>query len=142
MNTSNNTILSVRMPTRERTARTNVKRKAIAATLLMHVPCFAMADSLWGNDSSAAIGLINYDDPMINIAELTTYIGTLFSVVIMMCNAFAAVLSIISAFTIYVKMNLHEGDITKHIMYLVGGILFLISSTILGPAFFGYNMVN
>lgn len=117
-------------------------RRALFALMLLALPVVAMADSLWGSDSSAAIGLINYDNPMINIAELTDYIGTLFEVVIMMCNAIAAVLSIVSAFIIYVKMNLHEGDITKHIMYLVGGVLFLISSTIVGPAFFGYSLSN
>ena len=40
------------------------------------------------------------------------------------------------------KMNYQEGEITKHIMLLMGGILFMIGATLVMPAFFGYQNLS
>jgi len=56
--------------------------------------------------------------------------------------AIASVVVIISALQIYIKMNNHEGDITKSILFLMGGIVFMIGAMIVMPAFFGYQNMN
>ena len=56
--------------------------------------------------------------------------------------AVASIMVIVSALQIYIKMNNHEGDITKSIMMLLGGILFMIGAMIVMPAFFGYQNMN
>ena len=47
-----------------------------------------------------------------------------------------------SALQIGIKMNYHEGDITKSMMMLFGGILFMIGASIVMPALFGYQDMN
>ena len=49
---------------------------------------------------------------------------------------------VISALQIYIKMNYHEGDITKSVMILFGGILFMIGASVVMPALFGYQDMN
>ncbi len=54
--------------------------------------------------------------------------------------AVGAVLSIIAALQIFIKMNNQENDIKKQLMMLIGAILFMIGATIVFPAFFGYQI--
>ena len=49
-------------------------------------------------------------------------------------------MAIISALQIYIKMNTGEDGITKSIMTLIGAIIFMISASIVFPAFFGYQI--
>ena len=51
-----------------------------------------------------------------------------------------SVMSIISAFIIYIKMQAHEGEIVKNLLTLFGAILFIIGASIVFPAFFGYHI--
>ena len=70
------------------------------------------------------------------------FVGTMMIYTIDVLYAVAAIVVIVSALQIYIKMNNHEGDITKSIMYLIGGILFMIGAMIVAPAFFGYQNMN
>ena len=54
--------------------------------------------------------------------------------------AVAAVMVIISALQIYIKMNTGEDGVTKSILTLIGACLFMIGASILFPAFFGYQI--
>ena len=87
----------------------------------------ASADYSWGADG---------------LAEATSFVGTMMIYTVDILYAVAAIMVIVSALQIYIKMNNHEGDITKSIMMLAGGILFMIGAMIVMPAFFGYQNMN
>lgn len=92
--------------------------------------------------ASAKSGAVDYSWGADGLAEATTFVGTMMIYTIDVLYAVAAIVVIVSALQIYIKMNNHEGDITKSIMYLIGGILFMIGAMILAPAFFGYQNMN
>ena len=96
-----------------------------AAPSLVSDKCGA-ADYSWGADA---------------LAKAHDYTVTMMLYIQYMIFAFGAILSIIGALQIFFKMNTGEGDVTKSIMMLIGGILFLISAMIVFPAFFGYHLV-
>ena len=75
------------------------------------------------------------------LATVTEEIAKYVPFVVKLCYAIAAIVAIIGALQIYIKMNTGEGDVTKSIMMLIGACLFMIGTTILFPAFFGYNIV-
>ena len=60
--------------------------------------------------------------------------GRLYNMVV-----YATLFSLYSATSIYIKMQAGEEGFTKSIIMLVGSILFLLSATIVMPAFFGFN---
>ena len=92
----------------------------------MHAKCGAV-DYSWGADG---------------LAEATTFLGTMMIYTVDILYAVAAIMVVISAVQIYIKMTFHEGDVTKSIMMLMGGILFMIGAMIVMPAFFGYQNMN
>ena len=51
----------------------------------------------------------------------------------------AAVVVIISALQIYIRMNTGEGEVTMSIMMLVGGCLFMILAPIVIDGIFGFE---
>jgi len=51
----------------------------------------------------------------------------------------AAVLVVVSALQIYIRMNTGEGEITKSIMMLIGGALFMILAPIVMEGIFGFE---
>lgn len=51
----------------------------------------------------------------------------------------AAVLVIVSALQIYIRINSGEGEVTKSIMMLVGGCLFMIFAPIVMEGIFGFE---
>ena len=77
-------------------------------------------------------------DALSNAHDITV---TMMLYVVYLVYAIAAIVAIIGALQIYIKMNTGEGDVTKSIMMLIGACLFMIGTTILFPAFFGYNIV-
>ena len=89
--------------------------------------------------ASAKCGGVDYSWGADGLAEATTFLGTMMIYTVDVLYAAAAVMVIISALQIYMKMNFHEGDITKSIAMLIGGILFMIGASIVMPAFFGYQ---
>ena len=90
----------------------------------------------------AKSGSVDYSQGADGLADATAFVGTMMIYTIDILYAVAAIVVIVSALQIYIKINNQEGDITKSIMYLVGGILFMIGAMIIAPAFFGYQNMN
>lgn len=51
----------------------------------------------------------------------------------------AAVVVVISALQIYIRMNTGDGEVTKSIMMLIGGCLFMILAPIVMEGIFGFE---
>ena len=90
----------------------------------------------------AKSGSVDYSQGADGLADATAFVGTMMIYTIDVLYAVAAIVVIVSALQIYIKMNSHEGDVTKSILYLMGGILFMIGAMIVAPAFFGYQSMN
>lgn len=71
--------------------------------------------------ASAKSGAVDYSWGADGLAEATSFVGTMMIYTVDVLYAVAAVMVIVSALQIYIKMNNHEGDITKSIMMLFGG---------------------
>ena len=95
--------------------------------------------SLLSISASAKCGAVDYSWGADGLAEATSYLGTMMIYTIDVLYAGAAIMVVVASLQIYIKMNLHEGDVTKSIMMLIGGILFMIGAMIVMPAFFGYQ---
>lgn len=95
--------------------------------------------ALIASTASAKCGAVDYSWGADGLAEATSFLGTMMIYTVDVLYAAAAIMVVISALQIYLKMNFHEGDITKSIAMLVGGILFMIGASIVMPAFFGYQ---
>lgn len=54
----------------------------------------------------------------------------------------AAVMVVVSALQIYIRMNTGEGEVTKSIIMLVGGCLFMILAPIVMEGIFGFESYN
>ena len=68
------------------------------------------------------------------------YVVTMMLYVLYLTYAIAAIMVVISALQIYIKMNTGEDGITKSIMMLIGACLFMIGASIVFPSFFGYRI--
>ena len=88
----------------------------------------------------AKCGGVNYSWGADALASMHDYIVTMMLYVLYICYALATVVGIISALQITIKMNIGEDGVKKAIMMLVGAILFIISASIVFPAFFGYRI--
>ena len=88
----------------------------------------------------AKCGGVNYSWGADALASMHDYVVTMMLYVLYICYALATVVGIISALQITTKMNIGEDGVKKAIMMLVGAILFIISASIVFPAFFGYRI--
>ena len=88
----------------------------------------------------AKCGGVNYSWGADALASMHDYVVTMMLYVLYICYALATVVGIISALQITIKMNIGEYGVKKAIMMLVGAILFIISASIVFPAFFGYRI--
>ena len=88
----------------------------------------------------AICGGVNYSWGADALASMHDYVVTMMLYVLYICYALATVVGIISALQITIKMNIGEDGVKKAIMMLVGAILFIISASIVFPAFFGYRI--
>lgn len=88
----------------------------------------------------AKCGGVNYSWGADALASMHDYVVTMMLYVLYICYALATVVGIISALQITIKMNIGEDGVKKTIMMLVGAILFIISASIVFPAFFGYRI--
>lgn len=88
----------------------------------------------------AKCGGVNYSWGADALASMHDYVVTMMLYVLYICYALATVVGIISALQITIKMNIGEDGVMKAIMMLVGAILFIISASIVFPAFFGYRI--
>jgi len=107
-----------------------MKKCFIAYSILMFFPVTSYGrsggvDYSWGADA---------------LAKAHDFTVTMMMYVNYLCYAIGAIMVVISAFQIYLKMQNHEGEVTKSIETLVGAILFMIGASIVFPAFFGYRL--
>lgn len=87
-------------------------------------------------------GAVNYSFGYDGLKNMCDYVLTMMTSVGMLLSTIAALLTIYSSCSIYIKMNLGGDGITKDIVMLVGACLFLISALLVLPAFFGINYGN
>ena len=90
--------------------------------------------------ASAKCGGVDYSWGADALAGMHYYVVTMMLYVLYLTYAVAAVMVIISALQIYIKMNTGEDGVTKSILTLIGACLFMIGASILFPAFFGYQI--
>ena len=90
--------------------------------------------------ASAKCGNVDYSWGADALAGMHDYVVTRMLYVLYLTYAVAAVMVIISALQIYIKMNTGEDGVTKSILTLIGACLFMIGASILFPAFFGYQI--
>lgn len=86
-------------------------------------------------DGSSAMG---YEAGTTAMQTVTTEIAKYIPLVRNICYVIAAIITVIGAITIVVKMNNGEQDIKKSIMMTVGSCILFIAAAIALPAFFGY----
>ena len=99
-----------------------------------------LVGSCYGLTASAKCGSVDDTQGADALAMMHDYVVTMMLYVLYLAYAFAAIMAIISALQIYIKMNTGEDGITKSIMTLIGAIIFMISASIVFPAFFGYQI--
>lgn len=87
----------------------------------------------------ATCGTTNYSGNSGRLYNMVVFILTCCTAVLYLLYAIAAILSIYSATSIYIKMQAGEEGFTKSIIILVGSCLFLLGATIVLPAFFGFQ---
>ncbi len=91
--------------------------------------------------ASAKCGGVDYSWGASALSNAHDYTVTMMLYVVYLSYAVAALVAIIGALQIYIKMQTGEGDITKSIMMLIGACLFMIGAYVLFPAFFGYSII-
>ncbi len=82
-------------------------------------------------------GGVDYSQSAQALHEMNVYILLIMGYVTEICFAIAALLSTYSALVLYQKVSSGEQGFTKGVLVLIGGILFMIASTYVMPAFFG-----
>ena len=92
--------------------------------------------------AAAKCGGVNYTMGAEALARMHDFVVTMMMYVAYLTYTVASIVAVISALQIYIKMNYHEGDITKSVMILFGGILFMIGASVVMPALFGYQDMN
>lgn len=96
--------------------------------------------ALFPLSTSAKCGNVDYSWGADALARMHDYVVTMMLYVLYLTYAVAAVMVVISALQIYIKMNTGEEGVTKSIVTLIGACLFMIGASILFPAFFGYQI--
>lgn len=89
--------------------------------------------------ASASCGTTDYSGSSGRLYNMVVYVVAMCSVTVQLLYAIAAILSIYSATSIYIKLQAGEEGFTKSVMVLVGSCLFMIGATIVMPAFFGFQ---
>lgn len=87
-------------------------------------------------------GAVDYSFGYGGLKEMSSYVLTMMTSVQMLLYVIAAIMTVYSSCSIYIKMNTGGDGITKDIMMLVGACIFLISAMLVLPAFFGINYGN
>lgn len=94
---------------------------------------------LFSGATHATCGATNYDGTAGKLYDMTKFILVCCVYCLWITEAIASILSVYGATQVYIKMQTGEDGIMKNIMMLVGAVLFLISATIVMPAFFGFT---
>lgn len=87
----------------------------------------------------ANCGITDYSGNSGRLYNMVVFVLTCCTAVLYLLYAIAALLSIYSATSIYIKMQAGEEGFTKSIIVLVGSCIFLLIATIVLPAFFGFQ---
>lgn len=87
----------------------------------------------------ANCGTTDYSGNSGRLYNMVVFVLTCCTAVLYLLYAIAALLSIYSATSIYIKMQAGEDGFTKSIIVLVGSCIFLLIATIVLPAFFGFQ---
>ncbi len=87
----------------------------------------------------ANCGTTDYSGNSGRLYNMVVFILTCCTAVLYLLYAIAALLSIYSATSIYIKMQTGEEGFTKSVIVLVGSCLFLLIATVVLPAFFGFQ---
>jgi hypothetical protein len=88
----------------------------------------------------AKCGGVDYSWGADGLAKAHDFIITMLLYTVYICYAIAGIVAVIASLQIYIKMNVGEDGIKKEILMVVGAILFIISASIVMPAFFGYQI--
>lgn len=113
------------------------EHKCLLLRLLLTLLLSLFVQSLW-----ALCGSVDYSKGANALSDATHFMGTITMYVIEISYAVAAIVVVISALQIHIKMTYHEGEVIKSIMMLIGGIVFMISASFIMPAFFGYTNLS
>lgn len=87
----------------------------------------------------ANCGTTDYSGNSGRLYNMVVFVLTCCTAVLYLLYAIAALLSIYSATSIYIKMQAGEEGFTKSVIVLVGSCIFLLIATIVLPAFFGFQ---
>lgn len=88
----------------------------------------------------AKCGGVDYSWGADGLAKAHDFVITMLLYVVYICYAIAGVVAVISSLQIYIKMNVGEEGIKKEILTVFFAVLFIISASIVLPAFFGYRI--
>lgn len=91
--------------------------------------------------AEAKCGGVNYSWGAGALAKAHDYTVTMMLYIQYIIFAVGAIVSVIGVLLIFFKMNNGDNDITKSIMMLIGGILFLLGASVVFPALFGYDII-
>ena len=89
--------------------------------------------------AAAKCGGVDYSWGADALAQAHDYTVTMMLYVAYLAYAIAAIVAIIGALQIYFKMTTGEGDVTKSIMMLIGGCLFMILAPIVMEGILGFE---
>lgn len=90
-------------------------------------------------NAAAKCGGVDYSWGADALATAHDFTVTMMMYVLYVCDAIAGIVTVISAFQIYVKMENGEADTKKDIQTLLGAILFFIGAPVVFSAIFGYR---
>ena len=94
---------------------------------------------LAGDLLNVGMGCTDYTQGSRALADVTTYFTVMFIYVVNLTGGIAAILTLYSSISIYIKWNHGEEGITTSVTMLVGSALFMFGANIILPAFFGYS---
>jgi len=90
--------------------------------------------------ASAKCGGVDYSWGADALALMHDYVVTMMLYVLYLAYAVATIVGIYAIMQIYIKMNTGEEGIVKDILMVFGAVVFIISASIVFPAFFGYRI--
>lgn len=85
-------------------------------------------------------GGVDYSQGADALEECFNGITTMILYCIYLINSIGAIIGIYGGLQIFLKMNTgHAHDITRDILFLIGGAIFLIAGMVILPGIFGYD---
>ena len=93
----------------------------------------------YNSRSNNRCGAVDYSWDLDGLSSMVMFVTRIMTAVLGIVYSIGAILSIVSATNIYVKMNTGEEGFTKNVIMLIGAIIFMLTATIVLPAFFGWT---